>query len=298
MKDYTRKEPLKPLRDRIACNLVKAKVLGDAHDPSEAQGTQMADALAGIERPGRAKQLDARTWNSWWAAQHKVQPTNIEWLDGISGQPPGLITSLITGAEFDHPICWHLQALDAASYWGDGKPGWERERERRAGIVLQALHRRWAPRGRQLSQLFPGAKLGDFLTGDACAVHDHLAPTSVVPFLFNLARETHYLNDERRPIWALDLATSVLAGAAMIRHLQTVPLSRMGDYFAITDLMVDVFWEPDPLSMVAEPIAYFGEYNWDMDARLNLDLAGTEYRQLLQRQGVDRERFSALVLSP
>lgn len=41
----------------------------------------------------------------------------------------------------------------------------------------------------------------------------------------------------------------------MIRHLQAVPLSGLGDYFAITDLLIDLFWDADPLSMAAEPIA-------------------------------------------
>lgn len=93
----------------------------------------------------------------------------------------------------------------------------------------------------------------------------------------------------------LDLATAVLAEAGMIRHLQTVPLSRLGDFFAITDLLVDVFWEPDPLSMVAEPIAYFGEFDWDMDSRLNLDLAGAEYRLLLEQLGVEIEHFRVVL---
>lgn len=91
----------------------------------------------------------------------------------------------------------------------------------------------------------------------------------------------------------LDLATAVLAEAGMIRHLQTVPLSRLGDFFAITDLLVDVFWDADPLSMVTEPIAYVDEANWDMDARLNLDLAGVEYGRILDQLGLSKEWFSA-----
>lgn len=185
--------------------------------------------------------------------------------------------------------------MDAASYWGDGQPGWEREREQRAATVLQALHRRWTPHGRQLPQLFPGTKREDFLRSEACALHDHLAPTSVVRFLFGLARETHFLNDERRSVWAQDLATAVPAGAGMIRHLQTVPLSRMGDYFTITELMADVFWAVDPLSMVADPIAYFDEYGWDMDARMNLDFAGVEYRQLIGELGAESESFGSVL---
>lgn len=79
--------------------------------------------------------------------------------------------------------------------------------------------------------------------------------------------------------------------AALLKIGGTSPLSRMGDYFVITDLMTDVFWDAEPLSMVAEPIAYFGEYGWDMDARANLDLAGAEYRLLLERFGVEVESF-------
>lgn len=148
-----------------------------------------------------------------WDGRHKVQPSKVQWLDGISGRAPGLINALAKGTVFDDPICWHLQALDAASYWGDDKPGWQDERERRASVVQQALHRRWTPRGRQLPQLLSGTKREDFLRREACALHDHLAPTSVVPFLFGVARETHLLTDERWPSWALDLATAVLAGA-------------------------------------------------------------------------------------
>lgn len=81
----------------------------------------------------------------------------------------------------------------------------------------------------------------------------------------------------------------------MIRRLQAVPLSKMGDYFAITDLMADVFWDADPLSMVAEPIAYFGEFDWDMDARVNLDLAGAQYRMLLEQLGVNARHFRVVL---
>ena len=111
----------------------------------------------------------------------------------------------------------------------------------------------------------------------------------MVSFLFELARETHFITDERRSIWALDLATATLAAAGMIWHLNTVPPSRMGDYFAVTDLLVDLFWDSDPLSMVAEPIAYFDQADWDIAARLNLDLARAEYEQFLGGLGLDKE---------
>lgn len=55
--------------------------------------------------------------------------------------------------------------------------------------------------------------------------------------------------------------------------------------------VVDLFWGAAPLSMMAEPIAYFDKASWDTDARLNLDLAGVEYERLLDQVGVAKERF-------
>lgn len=52
-----------------------------------------------------------------------------------------------------------------------------------------------------------------------------------------------------------------------------------------------MFWDFDPLSMVTEPIAYFGEYGWDMDSRFNLDLAGATYTQVLGELGIEKQQF-------
>ena len=49
--------------------------------------------------------------------------------------------------------------------------------------------------------------------------------------------------------------------------------------------------------MVGDDIAYFDVEDWDMDARLNLDLMGVEYRQLLEGLGVEVGRFRAALHS-
>ena len=47
--------------------------------------------------------------------------------------------------------------------------------------------------------------------------------------------------------------------------------------------------------MAAEPLAYFHDADWEMDARLNLDLAGTAHEQFVQQLGLEKEKLRAIL---
>ena len=254
--------PTYRIRRIVAYHLLKATLLGDAHDPSHAQAAEMVEALA----PLVDGSFDARTLSSWSAGKRAMQPSKLVALDAAYSSKTkqySFLLSLARPDEFpEFSSAWylhlHLAAVDAACFFGGGADDDCFEARTQAGLwVLESLQSSWTPdlHGRcpAFTSIANDAKSGRGKTMPNR--HDHIdptvarrlqyaVPTTVPIFLAALPADDNFLTSDRIERWAFDLASAAAALYAVCqsdRH--AFELMRMPNEAHFIGAMRALFWQ-------------------------------------------------------
>ena len=154
------RRPTHKLRLRALANRIKAKLLGDAHDPRIPQAQEVVLAATSVPGGGAAEQgrngtpmvdspvVDDRTFESWWRGEvGRIWPSKLEACDRVAKGSSLWLNNSCLG----EPIQRHLDALDARC--DDRMPkklkskrgeAWIAERMDLMDKCLQAADRCWS----------------------------------------------------------------------------------------------------------------------------------------------------------
>ncbi len=297
--------PSLQLRTRAACNIYKSKnlptyasALGSnrqkpkAHDPFDPQHTAM-------EKVFESQGLTCRkeTWRKWFAGVSSPGPAKLRDLDRTYDPAYPYLSKLITGARLTRtrntppdPLHIHFSALDAAAYVGEsGDAEWVAERETRSQQVLLDLHRRWRPNFQGVIEMpFQSLHGSGTPSTSTCrlraADYNYFSADSIGLFLLSLAQDDAFFNDERRTIWAIDLASAALATYGLLyceSHL--FHWGKIQEHGTLWAGASSLFWE--------RPIRFI--YDFDFTRHdpgpvviKNLRLARRHYRHWLAGMGL------------
>lgn len=245
--DYSSERPSFQVRRRAACSLVKRRLLGKRHCPSQAQQTAMKKAMRQYVLGD--KEFQPVTWRDWWSGKREIRGEKLALLDRASGEAPGFIQELVLGGSKDQPFSplhGHFDALDAAGYFGRKNEDWENRRRQMSLATLGHLHRKWRPnRNRQVPAAFPKSRIKvqyealatdkerDAFVNETAGKHkaffkvqldypdplsepvfhryDPQSPACMPAFLFAVGHDAQFLSEEKLDTWAWDLATASLS---------------------------------------------------------------------------------------
>lgn len=155
--------PTQKIRQKIVCNLIKSKLLGEKNDPNSSQKKEVISALDKTSSIDSSNVIiTSETWESWFSNEHKINKGKLEKIQAALKFEPPLQTWMeidwLTDSKSEFFECiepkdasWslllHLASIDALAWYRsvpNSKDGhWLSYKKKLSTEVLSRLHERW-----------------------------------------------------------------------------------------------------------------------------------------------------------